>query len=192
MMLVVIGGAATGPVPSVPMTSAHDRLLARAQHAVDEIVPEGVRVEVLDGAIIVNPPPSPKHGRVVFRLAQEMAALVPAELTVDPTGIGVYEHDHPDAEYQVPDVTVYRSESVAPLRLTGAVVELAAEVISPANRRQRAYEQSIVERAGRYGIAWVLVIDPDAPSARWWHDGIEVAGGPSWTAGLDLDAVLSA
>jgi hypothetical protein len=102
----------------------------------------------------------------------------------------VYERDHADAEYQVPDVMSYRLDGPVPARLTGAAVELVAEV-SPANRRQRDDESAVVGRATRYGIDWVLIVDPAVGSARWWHRGDDVAAGPAWTAGLDLDAVLT-
>ena len=83
-------------------------LLARAQHAVDEVLPDGVQVEVLDGLLVVNPPPSLSHAELTVRLAALLTALAPGELRVNPAGIGVYEHDDAGAEYQIPDVVVYR------------------------------------------------------------------------------------
>src|SRR5262245_52005595 len=104
-------------------------LLARAQHAVDELVPEGIRVEVLDGLLVVNPPASLSHGELTARLAALLVARAPAGLAVNATGVGVYRDTAPLAEYQVPDVAVYTRPPEAE-RLLGSDVELVAEVIS--------------------------------------------------------------
>ena len=168
-------------------------LLARAQHAVDGVLPQGVRVEVLDGLLVVNPPPSLSHGEVTLRLATILAASAGDDVRVNPTGIGVYEHDDAGAEYQIPDVTVYRSPGQrAGDRLIGADVELVAEVVSPANRRTVDYESAVVRRAVRYGIAWVLIVDPAQATVRWWHRGVEQAHGPAWAAGVDVAALFDA
>lgn len=157
------------------------RLLARAQHAVDELTADRTRVEILDGMLVVNPPPSVQHGRLVAQLYQQLAACVPDGLEVDAFGTGVYERDDPEAEYQQPDVTVYRAGNDA-ARIVGTDVELVVEVVSPSNRRHRDYEGAIVARAARYQIPWVLIVDPDVRITRWWHDGNETSAGPGWAA----------
>jgi Uma2 family endonuclease len=163
-------------------------LLARAQHAVDELVPEGVRVEVLDGLLVVSPPPSLMHAELTARVASLFADRAPAGLTVNATGVGVYRDAGGLAEYQVPDVTVYRRPAGSE-RLLGSDVELVAEVVSPANRRQASYEDAVVARATAYGIPWVLIIDPDVRTIRWWHEGAERSGGPPWAADIDRATV---
>src|SRR6476620_5014730 len=84
-------------------------LLARAQHAVDELVPEGVRVEVLDGLLVVNPPASLAHAELTARLAALLTERAPSGLAVNATGVGVFHDTGGLAEYQIPDVTVYRA-----------------------------------------------------------------------------------
>ena len=170
------------------MSVVDSELLARAQHAVDELVPEGVRVEILDGLLVVNPPASLAHGELTSRVAALLEAAAPGDLAVNATGIGVYRSDDARAEYQVPDVVVYRRPTDA-ARLIGPDVELVAEVVSPANRRQSDYEAAVVTRATDYGISWVLIVDADTRLARWWHDGTETATGPNWAAHVDTDAI---
>ena len=155
------------------------QLLARAQHAVDELTADRTRVEVLDGMVVVNPPPSVEHGRIIAKLYQQFVAWVPAGLQVDAFSTGVYEKDDPEAEYQQPDVTVHRTHRDA-ARIVGIDVELVVEVVSPSNRRHRDYEAAIVTRAVRYQIPWVLIVDPASRTTRWWHHGTETATGPNW------------
>ena len=52
------------------VTFVHADLLARAQHAVEDLLPEGVYVEVLEGMLVVNPPPSFRHAELTERLGQ--------------------------------------------------------------------------------------------------------------------------
>ncbi|MGD9755037.1 MAG: Uma2 family endonuclease [Acidimicrobiia bacterium] len=169
------------------MSVVDSELLARAQHAVDELVPEGVRVEILDGLVVVNPPASLAHGELTSRIAALLDATAPEDLAVNATGIGVYRSDDARSEYQVPDVVAYRRPTDA-ARLVGHDVELVAEVVSPANRRQLDYEAAVVSRATDYGIKWVLIVDPDTRLARWWHDGAETVTEPHWAAHIGTDA----
>jgi Uma2 family endonuclease len=159
-------------------------LLARAQHAVEDLLPKGVYVEVLEGMLVVSPPPSADHGMLIDRLGEQLKALAPG-FTVNWASIGVYDQDSPDAEYQVPDIVVFRGPLPRGARLVGAKVELVVEVVSPANRRQRDYSGAIAARAERYGIPWALIVDPDARALHWYHQGQVSAAGPDWAV---LDA----
>jgi Uma2 family endonuclease len=103
---------------------------------------------------------------------------VPAGLAVNWAGTGVYEHDSPDAEYQVPDVVVFRPRAPGATRLVGADVDVVVEVVSPANRRHLDYASAVAARAARYGITWTLIVDPDVRSLRWFHDGAAHPAGP--------------
>lgn len=170
------------------MSLGDSALLARAQHAVDELVPEGIRVEVLDGLLIIDPPASLAHGELTSRIAALLDAAAPGDLAVNATGIGVYRSDDARSEYQVPDAVVYRRPTDR-ARLIGPDVELVAEVVSPANRRQSDYEAAVVTRATDYAITWVLIVDPDTKRASWWHDGTETAPGPQWAAHVDTHAI---
>jgi Uma2 family endonuclease len=157
-------------------------LLARAQHAVEDLLPKGVYVEVLEGMLIVSPPPAFDHAVLTDRLGDALKRLAPSELSVNWSVMGVYERDSPDAEYQVPDVVVYRRPEPGASRLVGADVELVVEVVSPANRRQQDYPGAVAARAERYGIPWVLIVDPDERALHWFHHGESSPAGPDWAA----------
>ena len=170
------------------MSLVDSELLARAQHAVDELVPEGVRVEILDGLLVVNPPASLAHGELTNHIAALLNVVAPSDLTVNATGIGVYRNDDPRSDYQVPDVVAYRRPTDA-LRLVGRDVNLVAEIVSPPNRRQADYETAVVTRATDYAISWVLIVDPESRTARWCHNGTETPDGPEWAASVDTGAI---
>lgn len=172
------------------MTFVDAGLLARAQHAVDEVLPDGVLVEVLEGMLVVHPPSSLGHAVLTDRVGRELERLAPPGSTVNWAGMGVHEHDRPDAEYQVPDVVVFRQPGPDAARLVGADVSAVVEVVSPANRRQHDYPAAVAHRAARYGIPWALVVDPDAQTLRWYHDGHEDPSGPGWATVLDCAALF--
>jgi Uma2 family endonuclease len=165
-------------------------LLARAQHAVEDLLPKGTYVEVLEGMLVVNPPLSFSHAVVTDRLTSELKRLVPAGLGVNGSVVGVYEHDSPDAEYQVPDIVVFRDRPAGTERLTGGDVEAVVEVVSPTNRRQADYPGAVAARAARYRIPWTLIVDPDKRTLQWFHHGGERATGPAWSEGLTAEAVF--
>jgi Uma2 family endonuclease len=159
-------------------------LLALAQHAVDEVLPDGVVVEILEGMLVVNPPPSLEHAVLTDRVGRALERVAPVGSAVNWASIGVYEHNSPDAEYQVPDVVVYRAPAPGASRLVGADVDVVVEVVSPANRRHPDYPAAVATRAPRYRIVWALVVDPDARSLQWFRDGVAHPGGPVWASGL--------
>ena len=156
----------------------------------DEVLPDGVVVEILEGMLVVNPPPSLEHAVLTDRVGRALERLAPTSSAVNWAGIGVYEHDSPSAEYQVPDVVVYRAPGPGAARLVGADVDVVVEVVSPANRRHPNYPLAVATRATRYRIAWALVVDPDVRSLQWFHDGVARPGGPTWAAGLDPAALF--
>ena len=172
------------------MTFVDAGLLARAQHAVDEVLPDGVVVEILEGMLVVAPPPSLDHAVITDRVGRALERLVPAGSVVNWAGVGVYEHDSPDAEYQVADVVVFHSPAPGAARLVGADVDVVVEVVSPANRRHLDYPAAVAVRAARYRIAWTLIVDPDTQSLRWFHDGGAHPAGPAWAASLDAAALF--
>ena len=81
----------------------------------------------------------------------------------------------------VPDVVVFKPGQVNQDRLLGRDVELVGEIVSPTNRREADYEHEIVERASRFGIEWVLIVDPVTHTVSWWHESQPVDHGPKWT-----------
>ncbi|WP_282106923.1 MULTISPECIES: Uma2 family endonuclease [unclassified Crossiella] len=98
-------------------------------------LPEKCRVEVLDGALIVNPSPLPIHQRIMRRLA---AALEPAlspewQLEVD---IDVLLEEEP-LDYVAPDIVVFSATVPLTTRpIPAGTVLLAVEVVSKGSRRE--------------------------------------------------------
>lgn len=176
-------------LPFEPMTFVDAGLLARAQHAVDEVLPDGVFVEVLEGMLVVNPPPSFDHAILTDRVGRSLERLAPPELAVNWAGVGVYEHDSPDAEYQVPDVVIFHRPRTGATRLLGSGVEVVVDVVSPANRRHDDYPAAVAARAVRYRIPWTLIVDPESRSLRWYHNGAHHPG-PDWAAPFDTAALF--
>lgn len=162
--------------------------LAMIQRDVDERLPPGWRAEVLGDRLVVNPPSGHSHNRLADRMYRLFLSRLPAHLDVAMLGEGVYQNTGV-SEYMVPDVVVFQPGGIVQDRLIGRNVELVAEVVSPTNRREANYELEIAERANRYGIPWALILDPEALTLHWWHDGQPVENGPDW-AGVISWSVL--
>jgi Uma2 family endonuclease len=157
--------------------------LAEVQRRVDHHLPPGWQAELLGGRVVVNPPAGYRHNRFADRVQRFFLERMPDGLDATVLGEGVYRRDG-FGEYMVPDVVVFRPDRVENDRLHGDAVELVGEIVSPANRREADYESEVVERAVRFGVPWVLIVDPDARTVRWWHDGRARNHGPPWTADL--------
>jgi len=123
-----------------------------------ELAAAGVRVEILDGMVVVNHPGFYGHGLLTDRIGELLKARISSGLAVNWAGVGVYERDEPGATYQVPDIVVSRRPTGE--RLIGAVVEVVVEVVSPANRRLADYEHAVIAREGRPGRG----VNPHRPS----------------------------
>lgn len=153
--------------------------LTGIQRGVDELLPPGWRAEILGDRLVVNPPSGYEHNRLADRVQRLFLSRLPDHLDATVLGEGVYR-DTGNGEYMVPDVVVFNPGHVDQDRLLGRNVELVGEIVSPTNRREASYEHEIVERANRFSIAWVLLVDPEAQTVSWWHDGQPVDNGPNW------------
>jgi Uma2 family endonuclease len=98
-------------------------------------LPEGCRVEVLDGALIVNPSPLPIHQRI----ARRFAAALEGQLTDDwqlEVDVDVLLAEEP-LDCVAPDVVVFRREIPLTTRpLPRDAVLLVVEVVSRGSRRE--------------------------------------------------------
>jgi Uma2 family endonuclease len=97
------------------------------------LLPEdGHRYEILDGALLMSPPPTSRHQLCAARIDRALARVAPAEFEVL-QGVGV---DLGDSMF-VPDISVVLA-SVARADVTlfkpGEVL-LAIEIVSPSSRR---------------------------------------------------------
>jgi len=119
---------------------------------------DGHRYELLDGALLVTPSPSPLHQTGVQRLWRLLEDARPSDLRVFVAPLDVVLAD--DTVLQ-PDVLIARHSDVTDLALL-AVPVLAVEVISPSTRR---IDQLL--KPARYaasGIEHYWVVDPVEPS----------------------------
>jgi Uma2 family endonuclease len=123
--------------------------------------PDDQRYELLEGALIVNPPPSFTHQRASFLLARVLDAAAPDHfVVVEAVGVRV-----PDGLF-IPDVLVAdrskASEDPSGV-LPAEVVELVAEVVSPGSRSMdRLTKPSLYARAG-IRFYWRIELD-EGPS----------------------------
>jgi Uma2 family endonuclease len=120
--------------------------------------PPGVRLELVDGEIIVSPSPNPRHARTV---AQLLAMLV---IHVEHAGLGevLADVDTIFGEYDVrrPDVlffTASRQALIGEKRLTGKP-DLAVEVVSPTSDRADKIEK--FKQYAKGGVKYYWIIDP--------------------------------
>ncbi len=92
---------------------------------------DGMRHELLDGTLLVSPPPSVSHQLAARRLVEALLRAAPADVEVlEAVGIAL------PAGLLVPDVVVARADAVhrAGRELTAADVLAVAEVVSPSSR----------------------------------------------------------
>jgi Uma2 family endonuclease len=100
-----------------------------------QALPENCRVEVLDGALIVNPSPLPIHQRIARRLAASLETQLPAGWQLE-TDVDVMLAESP-LDYLTPDVVVFRSDvSLTTRPIPGDAILLVVEVVSKGSRRE--------------------------------------------------------
>lgn len=100
-----------------------------------QALPEDCRVEVLDGALIVNPSPLPIHQRVTRRLAAALEPRLPVGWQLE-TDIDVMLAEDP-LDYLTPDVVVFAADVPLTTRpIPGDQILLAVEVVSKGSRRE--------------------------------------------------------
>lgn len=120
---------------------------------------DGNRYEIVDGSLLVSPPPAVLHAFAVASLVRLLQDAAPPELVVLPAGPGVQLSRSlyiPDAV--VIDATVDVGEQV----IAVSQVRLVVEVLSPTNRTT-----DLVTKRADYaaaGIPSYWLVDPEIPS----------------------------
>ena len=155
--------------------------LAEAQRAVDRVLGDAYRVEVVGTAIVVTPGAGWSHNAVVGDLLVWLRGRVPEPLSVvtevdvsaEPSGLSREPYWRPDL--------VVSSGPDDPARewLLGREVVVAVEVVSPSNRdggSGERYLQGRAEHGVAHGIEWLLGVDGD--TVQWWRNGRPGAEGP--------------
>ena len=137
---------------------------------VRELPDDGKRYEVVDGALLVTPPPRLLHQEAVFRLAQILDAYLQrvggAHVFVSPADIELDPHTlvQPDV-FVAPSVEERKPRSWAEISLL-----LAAEVVSPASARA---DRTTKRRRYQRGVPEYWVVDLDARLVERWRPADE-------------------
>ncbi|WNV89772.1 Uma2 family endonuclease [Umezawaea sp. Da 62-37] len=121
-------------------------------------LPEGCRVEVLDGTPIVKPRPMPIHRRVVRRLAARVEARLPQLWQLE-TGIDVVLAEDP-LVYMSPDIVVFGVGTpldTGPIH--GEAVLLAIDVLLKGRRRDEHESKRTAYAAAGVPHYWRVEVD---------------------------------
>ena len=120
---------------------------------------DGNGYEILDGAIVMTPPPGPGHQHVVgelFVILHRAARQAGLEVFVAPVAWRIGPGQVPE-----PDLVVAAPEAVTPRAIAGSPL-LVVEVVSRTGRGRDLFEKRRIYAAGR--AAWYWIVDPDEPS----------------------------
>jgi Uma2 family endonuclease len=126
--------------------------------------------EADEGVLIVNPPPSFAHQRLVAGLVRAWQGAADRDhwlVLTGPQRVVLSE-----ITWAEPDVAIWPSGEVD-LASGGSIPELVAEVLSPSTaRRDRQDKPALYARAG---VSWLVLAEPaDAPSVELFQ--LEAAG----------------
>jgi hypothetical protein len=121
---------------------------------------DGLRYELVDGALLVTPPPGPRHQIAAYQLAKVLEAALPAHLRLLPGPVAVRTSAHRELQ---PDLSVAPASSVGPARLEGAPPALVVEVLSHSTPLDRLGAQAGAVRGD--GRRVVLGAGPSGPVA---------------------------
>lgn len=117
---------------------------------------DGLRIELLDGALLVNPPPGSGHQRLSRNLTWRLATAAPAGMEVL-EGVGVRLHS---GRILIPDLTVVLRPGVDTPIWAAADVVMVVEITSPGSgAADRAIKPDLYARAG---IPHYLHVAPQA------------------------------
>lgn len=98
-------------------------------------LPEGSRVEVIDGALIVNPSPLPIHQRIARRLAGALEPGLPPDWQLE-TDVDVMLAQDP-LDYLTPDIVIFdRQVPLTTRPIPGDSILLVVEIVSRGSRRE--------------------------------------------------------
>jgi Uma2 family endonuclease len=124
----------------------------------DMEVPDGWRVEIIEGVMIVSPMPSSKHGTAIRRVEQQLAQQLPDGCDYR-QNLGVEKEPGSD-DYAIPDLFV-APEAVFDADVTMVSPEellLAVEVVSPSSM---AVDRTMkVAQYAKSRIPLYLIVDP--------------------------------
>ena len=139
---------------------------------------DGVRGELIRGALSETMPTGREHGQIAGRLTVRLGSFIESR------GLGIYttsdsgvqlEHD-PDTVRE-PDIAFFSAERSPPdERVTGyaqVAPDLAVEIVSPSDRLPAVNDKALMWL--RYGVRLVWVVRPDERRVDIHRDGHPVA-----------------
>lgn len=143
---------------TLPEAAVATRSLREVAHELP--VPEGYRVEIIGGVIVVSPAPAGKHGRVLWRLVETLLSHLPEGYGME-SNLGVEKRVGGD-DYAIPDLFVAPEEVLDTTQSAVLPEEVifVAEVVSKSSQmidrqgKRRQYAES--------GIPVYLLVDPFA------------------------------
>lgn len=142
-------------------------------------LPEGPpHPELIDGVLLVQGSPRPRHARAVRHLVLALAGACPRRLEVIPGGL---EWVIDDRTMLVPDVMVVDPTTVDDDEGLLAPPLLVVEVLSPSTRRHDLVHKRRAYADG--GCPGYWIVDPVGP----WLLALELAHGHTYRAEADLD-----
>ena len=116
---------------------------------------DGIRYELLDGAIVMTPAPGVAHQTAVANLLFRLHQAAPAGMRTMVSPLDVYL---PTDDILEPDVLVITPDAVRDDKVQGAVPQLVVEVLSPSSGRRDVGDKLTAYRDA--GVPSYWVIDP--------------------------------
>lgn len=146
----------------------------------DELPDDGYRYELIDGALLVSPPPELPHQYLTGRLVALLLAQLPEPYRAAPAP-GLYFDPR---NYRIPDVVAFRRERLAGGRLGPDDVLLAVEVVSPGSVRMDRVAKPAQYAAGGIPHLWRVELEPLELVTHELHDELYIETG---RYGVDVD-----
>jgi Uma2 family endonuclease len=137
---------------------------------IDDLPDDGFRYEIVDGSLLVPPPPATPHFYVTSRLHHLLAAQTPATLVVgENAGIALTADRR---TYRIPDIIVVHVSAIGHDVFVPTDVALAVEVMSP----DSGGDDQVLKRYhyGKAGVPHYWIVDQKRRTLTVLrHDGDE-------------------
>ena len=120
---------------------------------------DGNRYEILDGALVMTPPPNIRHQSVsgeLYTILREAIRGRGLKVLTAPFAWRIGPGQVPEPDLVVAPVHAFTARALE------APPVLAVEILSPGGRGRDLYEKRRIYAAGRAG--WYWIVDPDEPS----------------------------